>query len=79
MDKPDVNRWSGKSADVVLAEAFHELRDPIYLIVGYLNVLVETDVTPEQLLHFQDSLHRYALQSKHIVDSVYQYMNEKRA
>ena len=78
MDSPKVHRWSGKSAEDVLAESFHELRGPIYLMAGYLSVLIETDVTPEQLQSFKESLHRYALQSRDIVDSVYQYMNEQR-
>ena len=40
MDKPDINRWVGKSAEDVLLESFHELRDPIYNMTGYLNVLI---------------------------------------
>jgi hypothetical protein len=76
--KFDINHWVGKSPDEVLSESFHELRDPIYLMVGYLNVLIETDVSPEQLEYIKSSLQRYALRSKDIVDAVYHYMNEQR-
>ncbi|MEP6894666.1 MAG: hypothetical protein ABI986_03570 [Chloroflexota bacterium] len=76
--KFDINHWVGKSPEEVLSESFHELRDPIYLIAGYLNVLIETDVSPEQLEYIKNSLQRQALRSKDIVDSVYHYMAEQR-
>jgi len=78
MDKMDVNRWSGKSAEDVLAESFHEIRNPIILIAGYLNVLKSTEVSDEYARHFLDLALNYALSANDIVDSVYQYMNEQR-
>jgi len=78
MDISNLNRWSGKSADEVLAESFQELRDPIFLMAGYVNVLIETDVSPEQLEHIKSNLQRYVLASKEIVESVYLYMAEQQ-
>ena len=76
--KPDINRWIGKSAEDVLAESFHELRDPIYVTTGYLAVIHETEVSPGQLKSMLESMLHYSLYSKQIVDSVYHYMAEKR-
>jgi signal transduction histidine kinase len=78
MDEVTVNRWSGKSAEDVLAESFHELRDPILVIAGYLNVLKSTEVASEQTQYLLDSALRSAIRAKEIVESVYQYMNEQR-
>ena len=78
MDKSDVNRWFGKSAEDVLTESFHELRDPIYVMTGYLNVINETEVSPDQLKSMLESMLLYSSHSKQIVDSVYHYMAEKR-
>ena len=78
MDKPDVNRWSGKSAEVVLAESFHEIRNPIVRMAGYLSVLKSADLSEIQARHFIDEALSCALSAKAIVDSVYQYMNEQR-
>ena len=77
MDTSDINRWSGKSAEAVLAESFREIRNPIILIAGYLNVLKSTDVSEEQARHFLDLALNYALSANDIVDSVYKYMNKK--
>ncbi len=78
MDKSDVNRWHGKSAEDVLGESFHELRDPIYVMTGYLNIINETEVSPDQLKAMLESMLIYSSYSKQIVDSVYHYMAEKR-
>jgi hypothetical protein len=76
--KSDINRWFGKSAEDVLAEAFHELRDPIYVMTGYLSIINQTEVSPGQLKSMAENLLSYSLHSKQIVDSVYHYMAEKR-
>ena len=78
MDKPDVNRWGGKSAEDVLAESFHELRNPIFRMAGYLNLLKSADLSEEQSQHFIEEVINCAMSAKDIVDSVYQYMNIKR-
>lgn len=74
----DLDRWKGKAADEVLLESFHALRDPIYNMVGYLSLLKSAGLTTDQFDHFTDIALNYALHSKHIVDSVYQYISEKR-
>ena len=74
MDKPDLDRWSGKSAEIVLIESFHELRNPIILVTGYLNLLKTTDLSEEHVPQFIDLAFNYAVSTKDIVDSVYQYM-----
>lgn len=78
MDKPDVNRWLGKSAENILAESFHEIRNPIVRMAGYLNVLKSADLSEEQARHFIEEAFNCAMSANDIVDSVYQYMNIKR-
>jgi signal transduction histidine kinase len=77
MDKPDVNRWSGKSAEVVLGESFHEIRNPIVRMTGYLSLLKSADLSEEQVLKFIDEALNCALSVKDIVETVYQYINEQ--
>jgi signal transduction histidine kinase len=78
MDNPDTNRWLGKSPEDVLAESFHEIRNPIILIAGYLNVLQSTDISEEQARHLLDLALNYAQSANVIVDSVYKYMKARR-
>jgi signal transduction histidine kinase len=80
MSKPDsdTNRWHGKSAEYVLTKSFHEIRDPIIRIAGYLNVLKSADLSEEQLKHFIDEALNCAVSAKEVVDSVYQYVKEKQ-
>lgn len=81
MDEPALNRWIGKSAEDVLAESYHEIRDPIYSAVGFLNVLRSADrssLTGEQVQEYVEMALRYALQAQDLVDTVFQYMNEQR-
>ena len=73
----NANRWIGKSAEVVLAESFHELRNPILLITGYLSVLKSTELPEEQRQHLIAEALDRALSAKDIVEAVFQYMNEK--
>ena len=78
VSKPDVNLWIGKSADDVLAEAFHEIRDPIYNAVGHLSVLKSVELPAEEAQQYINLVLNQALYAKEIIESVYQYMNEKR-
>jgi hypothetical protein len=81
MNEPAGNRWIGKSAEDVLMESYHEIREPINITAGYLNVLKSANrlsLTTEQAQQYIESAFNYILQAKKIVDSVYQYMNEKR-
>jgi hypothetical protein len=79
MDEPkfDINHWAGKSPEEVLQRSFHELRNPISLLGGYLSVLKSADWSDEKTQHFLDLALNYALYSRDIVNSVYHYMNEK--
>ena len=72
----DMDRWAGKSPEEVLAEAFHELRDPIYNMAGYLNVLRSMDLPPEERQDIIAVLWNSVSHSKSIVDSVYHYFSE---
>ena len=74
----DMDRWHGKSPDEVLAEAFHELRDPIYNMTGYLNVLRTMDLPLEERQQIISVLWNSVLYSKNIVDSVDHYLSEQR-
>ena len=78
MEKSDVNRWLGKSADYVLSQSFHEIRNPVVRMAGYLSVLKSADLTEEQTRHVIDDALRCALSVNDIVDSVYQYINARR-
>jgi hypothetical protein len=81
MDEHAVNPWAGKSAEDVLTESYHEIRDPIYNAMGYLNILQSANhlsLTAEQVQQYIESAFNYVSQAQTIVDSVYQYMNEKR-
>ena len=78
MSKPGVSHWIGKSADDVLAEAFHEMRDPIYIVEGFLRVLKSVELSSEEAQQYIDLVLNRVLYTKEIIDSVYQYMNEKR-
>lgn len=79
MDELAVNRWMGKSADKVLAESYHELRDPIYNAAGFLRVLKSAyQLSPEKAQQYIELALNYVASAQDIVDSVYEYMNEKR-
>jgi len=47
-------------------------------MAGYLNVLKSADLTVEQAQHFIDLTLNYALNTKQVVESIYQYMNDQR-
>ena len=74
MDKPDLNRWSGKSAEVVLGESFHEIRNPIVRLTGYLGVLKSADLSEEQTREFINEALNCALSVGDIVETVYHYI-----
>lgn len=78
MDKLDANRWHGKSPEDVLIESFHDLRNPITILTGYLNVLKSADWSEEKTQQFLDLALNYAMKSKEVVDSVFDYINEHR-
>ena len=78
MSNKTVNRWDGKSPEEVLVESFHYLRNPITVLIGYLNVLKSADWSEEKAQHFLDLALKKALKSKEVVDSVFEYMNEQR-
>jgi predicted kinase len=77
MNELSINRWAGKSTEDVLAESYHELRGRIVNATGYLNVLKAIQLSPEEAQHYIDLALKHALSAQDIVDSVYQYMNEK--
>ncbi len=81
MSGPSLNRWSGKSTEDILAESFHEMREQISPAVGYLSILKSADqlsLSAEQIQQYIESALNNALRAQEIVNSVYQYMNERR-
>lgn len=81
MDELIANPWTGKSAEDVLAESFHEIRNPISIAVGYLSVLKSASnlsLTAEQIQEYTELALNHALKAQTIVNSIYQYMNEIR-
>ena len=77
MDKSDINRWSGKSAEVVLGESFHEIRNPMVRLTGYLGVLKSADLSEEQPRQFIDEALNCAISIRDIVETVYDYIKEQ--
>ena len=81
MDKPAVNPWAGKSAEDVLAESYHKIRNPVSIAAGYLAILKSANdlsLTTEQVQQYIELALNHALKAQTIVDSVYQYMHEAR-
>ena len=81
MDEPTVNLWAGKPAEDVLAECYHEIRNPISLAAGYLAVLKsasDLSLTAEQAQQYIELALDHVVRAQTIVDSVYRYINEKR-
>jgi hypothetical protein len=76
MDKPAANRWSGKSAEDVLAESFHEIRNPIFRLTGYLQVLKSAEISDEQTRYMIEAALNCSLTARDVVESVYRYLNE---
>ena len=77
MDEADTNRWRGKSQDKVLNLYFHEIRNNVLSMTGYLNVIKSMKLYEEQTQHIIDDALNCALSAKDIVDTVYQYMEEQ--
>jgi hypothetical protein len=80
MDEPRVNQWAGKSTEDVLTESYHEIRNPIYIEAGYLNVLKsasQVSLSPEQVQDYLELAFNHVTRAQKIVESVIQYMNEK--
>lgn len=78
MDEPTPNRWAGKSAEDVLAISFHEIRNPILRMTGYLSVLNSKELPEDQKRQLLEEALNCALSAKDLVETVYQYMNETR-
>ena len=76
MEEFDKNRWSGKSTDEVLTRSFHEIRNPIVKLNGYLGVLKSVNLSKEETQRFIDLALDCAISANDIVDSVYQYIKE---
>jgi light-regulated signal transduction histidine kinase (bacteriophytochrome) len=70
----ELQRWDGKSPSHVLYESFHELRDPIYIMVGYIHLLKSMDLPPEEREQIITALWKSALRSKQVIDSVHHYL-----
>ena len=81
MDEPAANRWSGKSAEYILAEVLHQLRAPVHTTVGALTVLKSADAVPlsaEQTQQMIDLGLQSALRVKDVIDSVSLFIAEKQ-
>ena len=81
MDEPAANRWSGKSAEYILAEVLHQLRALTHTTVGAWTVLNSADAVPlsaEQTQQMIDLGVQSALRVKDVIDSISLYMAEKQ-
>ena len=69
------NRWSGKSAEDILTRSFHEIRNPILQMAGFLNILKSSpNLSDEQARYFLDEAIKHSLAAKEIVSSVFDYL-----
>ena len=73
-----ISRWNELKPEEVLSEAFHEIRDPIYLITGFISILKDTNPSPDEITRIVNSLFDHVIHSKNIVDSVYAYINTRQ-
>lgn len=67
MDQPAANRWMGKSTEDILAESYHEMREPIDLAAGYLNVLKSANplsLPTEQVQQYTELAFQHVLQAQ---------------
>jgi hypothetical protein len=79
MDEPAVDRWTGKLAEDILAEALHQLRNPIYTAVGALNVLKSVEgLSVEQTQQMIDLGLGAASRAQDVIDAISRYMAEKQ-
>ena len=79
MNEPAINRWVGKSAEDVLAEALHQLRAPIHTLTGSLGVLKSFDkLSVEQVQQMIDLALQSALHARDVINSLDRYMSEKQ-
>lgn len=73
-----ISRWNELSPEEVLSDAFHEIRNPIYQIVGFISMLKDTNLSSDEISRIVNNLFDQAIHSKNIVDSVYDYINTKQ-
>ena len=79
MSESAANQRSGKSAEDILAEFLHHLRNPIYVAAGSLTVLKSEDqLSPEQVQQMIDLAFRSAVRARDVVESLSQYLFEQR-
>lgn len=72
-----VTRWNELPPEEVLSEAFHEIRDPIYLMMGFISFLKDSSQSSNEISRIIDNLFQ-VIRSKDIVDSVYDYINTRQ-
>ncbi|MCC6297721.1 MAG: hypothetical protein IT314_00370 [Anaerolineales bacterium] len=74
----EINRWSGKDPEDVLTESFHEIRNPILQMAGFLNILRSLpNLSDEEAKYFLDQAIANSQAAKEVVGSVFDYINEK--
>jgi hypothetical protein len=78
MNESALNRWTGRSAEDILAECLHQLRAPIHSIVGSLTMLKSANqLSDEQIRQMMDLALSSALRARDVIASLDQYMSEK--
>lgn len=79
MSESAIYRWSGKSAEDLLAEFLHHIRNPIYVAAGSLRVLKSEDqLSPEQIQQMIDLAFRSTARAREVIESLSQYLSETR-
>lgn len=73
----DKSRWSGKSAEDVLAISLHELRNPIARLTGYLELLRSAELSEEQYRKFIDLAFDCSQLAQDVVDNISLYLSEE--
>lgn len=72
------SRWSGKSAEDVLAISLHELRNPIARLMGYLKLLQSSELSEEQYRKFVDLAFDCSQLAQDVVDNISLYLSEEQ-
>jgi signal transduction histidine kinase len=78
METSKDNRWRGRSAEEVLSMSFHEMRNPMVRLSGYLSILKSANLPPEDTQRLIDMALDCAVSVTDTVYSVYQYMQDQR-
>jgi len=77
MDKGEVN-FSRKSKEEVLSLFFHEIKSPVQIVAGHLNMLKVAKLSEEDAQKFVNIALKGILSTQDNVDQVLQYLEAQK-